>query len=339
MMLTKKKCYILFFVLFYFILFETILFKIKLIINNFFKRIDISIIIPIYNSEEHLQLCLKSVISQSLKNIEIICIDDGSTDNSLKIIKEYKIKDNRIIIIHQTNQGSAVARNKGIAISKGKFIAFMDSDDCYPNNFTLELMFNNSIQNDVLICGGGIINFVEKNNSMKLFNKSKIFFQENRIIYYSNYQYDYYYQRFIYNSNFLKKKKLYFPNYLRYQDPPFFIKVMGLAKKFFALKNITYYYRISNKTFLFFNNERKIIDIYKGIKDCLYISKSMNFHNLYYSVLSHLNSPIFINNAKFFINNEKLRIIISQIINNIDYDFLIKKNFTFIKNNFYDNFK
>ena len=114
---------------------------------------------------------------------------------------------------------------------------------------------------------------------------------------------------------------------------------MGLAKKFFALKNITYYYRISNKTFLFFNNERKIIDIYKGIKDCLYISKSMNFHNLYYSVLSHLNSPIFINNAKFFINNEKLRIIISQIINNIDYDFLIKKNFTFIKNNFYDNFK
>ena len=178
MMLTKKKCYILFFVLFYFILFETILFKIKLIINNFFKRIDISIIIPIYNSEEHLQLCLKSVISQSLKNIEIICIDDGSTDNSLKIIKEYKIKDNRIIIIHQTNQGSAVARNKGIAISKGKFIAFMDSDDCYPNNFTLELMFNNSIQNDVLICGGGIINFVEKNNSMKLLIKVKFFFKK-----------------------------------------------------------------------------------------------------------------------------------------------------------------
>ena len=152
----------------------------------------------------------------------------------MKIIKEYKIKDNRIIIIHQTNQGSAVARNKGIAISKGKFIAFMDSDDCYPNNFTLELMFNNSIQNNVLICGGGIKNFVEKNNTMKLFNKSKLSFQENKIIFYSNYQYDYYYQRFIYNSNFLKKKKLYFPNYLRYQDPPFFIKVMGLAKKIFS---------------------------------------------------------------------------------------------------------
>ena len=323
--------------LFYFILFEKILFKIETIINNLFVNIDISIIIPIYNKEEHLALCLKSVISQSLKNIEIICIDDGSTDNSLEIIKKYKIIDNRIIIIHQKNQGSAIARNKGISISKGKFIAFMDSDDCYPNNFTLELMFNNAIQNDVLICGGGKINFAQKKNIIKLFNKSKIYFKENRIIYYSNYQYQDFFQRFIYNSNFIKKKKLYFPNYLRYQDPPFFIKIMGVAKKFFALKNITYYYRISNKKL--FNNERKIIDIYKGIKECLYISKSMNFYNLYYSELSYLNSQIVLKNAKYFINSKKLRSIITQIIINIDYDFLIKKKFTFIKNKFYNNFK
>ena len=336
-LINSKKIYILFFLLFYFILFEKILFKIETIINNLFVNIDISIIIPIYNKEEHLALCLKSVISQSLKNIEIICIDDGSTDNSLEIIKKYKIIDNRIIIIHQKNQGSAIARNKGISISKGKFIAFMDSDDCYPNNFTLELMFNNAIQNDVLICGGGKINFAQKKNIIKLFNKSKIYFKENRIIYYSNYQYQYFFQRFIYNSNFIKKKKLYFPNYLRYQDPPFFIKIMGLAKKFFALKNITYYYRISNKKL--FNNERKIIDIYKGIKECLYISKSMNFYNLYYSELSYLNSQIVLKNAKYFINSKKLRSIITQIIINIDYDFLIKKKFTFIKNKFYNNFK
>ena len=151
------------------------------------------------------------MISQSLKNIEIICIDDGSTDNSLEIINKYRIKDNRIIIIHQKNQGAAISRNRGISISKGKFIAFMDSDDCYPNKFTLELMFNNAIQNNVLICGGGKINFSQKNNTIQLFNKNKISFKENKIIYYFNYQYDYFYQRFIYNSNFIKKKEAIFP--------------------------------------------------------------------------------------------------------------------------------
>ena len=113
-------------------------------------------------------LCLNSVISQTLSNIEIICIDDGSTDDSLKIIKEYKLKDYRITIIQQKNQGSGIARNKGIKISKGKFISFMDSDDLYPNKFILEFMFKNAIQKKVLICGGGMRVFVQDNNTIKL---------------------------------------------------------------------------------------------------------------------------------------------------------------------------
>ena len=112
---------------------------------------------------------------------------------------------------------------------------------------------------------------------------------------------------------------------------------MGLAKKFYALKNITYYYRISNKKL--FYNERRIIDIFKGIRDCLYISKSMNLYSLYYTVLNHLNSDIIINNAKNFINNEYLRTIISQIIKNIDYELLKKKNLVFIKDKFYNELK
>ena len=210
-------------------------------------------------------LCLNSAISQTLSNIEIICIDDGSTDDSLKILKEYKLKDYRITIIQQKNQGSGFARNKGIKISKGKFISFMDSDDLYPNKFILEFMFKNAIQKKVVICGGGMRVFVQDNNTIKLLKNIKISFPKNIILYYSMYQYDYYYQRFIYNKNFIKKNKLYFPNYLRYQDPPFFIKTMGLAKKFYALKNVTYYYRASYKNLKI--NERKITDIYKGIRD------------------------------------------------------------------------
>jgi len=332
----KNKFFFLIFLFFYLNLFDNKLLFLKKKINKLINAVDLSVIIPIYNNEKLLPICLKSVIGQSLKNIEIICIDDGSTDNSLEILKQFKKKDNRIIIIHQKNHGSAIARNKGILISKGKFLAFMDSDDCYPNNLILELMLNKAIQNKVLICGGGLMNFILKNNSIIL-KKSNIYFTENKIVYYFDYQYDYYYQRFIYKRNFIKKKKLYFPNYLRYQDPPFFIKAMALAKKFYALKNITYYHKISNK--IRFINERKIIDLFKGIRDCLYISKSLNLYNLYYTVLCHFNSNYIINNTKNFINNKHLRVIISQIIKNIDYELLKKNNFIFIKNKFYNQLK
>ena len=125
-----------------------------------------SIIIPVYNNEKYLSFCIKSILKQSLKNIEIICIDDGSTDNSFKVLKKYARLDYRLLIFHQKNMGSATAKNLGIKISKGKFIAFMDSDDFYPNDFTLELMYNNIIRNNVLICGGGLRKFIQKNKKI-----------------------------------------------------------------------------------------------------------------------------------------------------------------------------
>lgn len=295
---------------------------------KFFNKIDISIIIPIYNSEKYLSSCLNSVIRQSIKNIEIICIDDGSKDKSLNILEHYKKKDNRIIILKQKNMGSAVARNRGIKISRGKFLAFLDSDDLYPNKFTLELMFKKAILNNVLICGGGITCFKEKKNKDKLLIKNTTF-NENNIIYFSDYQYHYYYQRFIYYKNFIKRFKLSFPNYLRFQDPPFFIKSMILAKKFYALVNITYYYRLSDKYKTI--NKNKLIDIYFGILDCIKLAKSNKLFKLYYEILSYLNSNILINKTKRYITNAKLKSIINQILNNINYDLLANVNLTFIK--------
>ena len=141
--------------------------------------------------------------------------------------------------------------------------------------FTLELMFKNAIQKKVLICGGGIIKFIEYNHT-KLIIKKNISFPINRIMYYSNYQYNFYYQRFIYNKNFLKKNKLSFPNYLRFHDPPFFIKSMILAKKFYSLVNITYYYRLNSPKIM---NIRRVIDIYKGIRESLIFPSQINYIN------------------------------------------------------------
>lgn len=91
--------------------------------------IKVSVILPVYNSEEFLGECLDSLVNQTLTNLEIICINDGSTDNSLNILNNYAKKDQRIKIITQKNQGHAVATNKGIDIATGECLYLMDSDD------------------------------------------------------------------------------------------------------------------------------------------------------------------------------------------------------------------
>lgn len=98
----------------------------------------LSIIIPVYNTASFLNECLISVVGQSYRNIEIICVDDGSTDHSLQILDEWQHKDNRIIVVHQDNKGLSDARNTGIRLAHGEFIAFVDSDDKVRENIYTE---------------------------------------------------------------------------------------------------------------------------------------------------------------------------------------------------------
>ncbi len=100
------------------------------VVKNSLKRVPkVSVIIPVYNVEQYLRECLDSVLNQTLKDIEVICIDDGSTDSSLDILKEYAKCDNRITVMTQKNLHAGVARNAGLAVAKGQYIHFMDSDD------------------------------------------------------------------------------------------------------------------------------------------------------------------------------------------------------------------
>ena len=101
----------------------------------------ISVIIPIYNVERYLVKCIESVLKQTYSNLEIILIDDGSEDKCGKICEEYKKKDNRIKVIHKTNEGLSEARNAGIVNATGKYITFVDSDD-YIDDCYIELLYN-----------------------------------------------------------------------------------------------------------------------------------------------------------------------------------------------------
>lgn len=117
------------------------------------KTPEISVIIPIYNVEKYLRECLDSVINQSLKNIEIICVNDGSTDETGKIIDEYINKDNRIKKIEQKNKGVAVARNRGYDKAIGKYVIFLDSDDVFEPNMLEEMIERaKKTDADIVIC-------------------------------------------------------------------------------------------------------------------------------------------------------------------------------------------
>ena len=100
----------------------------------------ISVIVPVYNAEEYLEECIDSVLRQTYSNFELIMVNDESTDNSLDIIKKYQSKDERIVVYNQKHQGVSSARNRGIEISKGEYLAFLDADDLYLSKDYLKLL-------------------------------------------------------------------------------------------------------------------------------------------------------------------------------------------------------
>lgn len=107
--------------------------------------IKITVVIPVYNTEKYLKECINSLLNQTLKEIEFIFVNDGSTDSSQSIIESYQKNDSRITLVNQQNQGVSVARNRGIEKAQGEFIAFVDSDD-YVKNDMYEALYNNAVK-------------------------------------------------------------------------------------------------------------------------------------------------------------------------------------------------
>lgn len=128
----------------------------------------VSIIVPVYNAERYIDKCITSILNSTLKEIEVILINDGSKDNSEKIIDEYAQKDLRVKTIHQENRGPAAARNSGIKAARGKYIGFVDSDDTIESTMFYKL-YNLAIKNNtqVAMCGYNEIN-INDNKSVKV---------------------------------------------------------------------------------------------------------------------------------------------------------------------------
>ena len=214
--------------------------------------ISVSVILPIYNMEAYLDASLQSLINQTLKSIEIICVNDGSKDNSLSIIEKYKRIDPRIVLINQENTGSGIARNNGMKKAKGEYIAFLDPDDKLYSKEALEDLYFNAILENTEIAGGNF-EFIYGDFKAKNIEEKNILEEEKLTKNATNYAFkrsfvgtseDYHssswFWRFIYKREFILNNNIFFPDYKRFQDIVFLAKALSICKKIYFSKNIYY---------------------------------------------------------------------------------------------------
>lgn len=222
----------------------------------------ISVVVPVYNAEKYLVKCLDSIINQTYKNIEIVLVNDGSTDESLKIINSYKKKyKNKIVVIDKKNEGQGIARNEGIKISKGEYLTFIDSDDYVDKNMLFDMLdmainlnadivYTNSMYEDINN------NVIEKKSELNTdVVKNYILTQSgpcSKLV----------------KKNLIVENNLYFPKLRAYEDIAI-VPVWALYTKKIAMLNKSYYFYLihNGSTMKQINFNEKMYDITDAINN------------------------------------------------------------------------
>ena len=241
------------------------------------SKVDISIIVPIYNAEKYLNKCIDSLINQTKKELEFILINDGSTDNTEKVIKGYD--DPRVKYFKNKNQGIGKTRNFGISKASGKYIMFLDSDDYYELN-TCEELFKKCEEEklDLVICNyykvydnGNIEEVILPSFKNTTLKDNPSILDENLSPWNK-----------IYKSDLITKNNIKFVEDLKYEDAPFVVECLDKAKKIGKLDKCLNYYVIHGNSETTVRDERcfdilKIVDLMRSyFKDKDYVKESLD---------------------------------------------------------------
>ena len=252
--------------------------------------VRVSVVMPIYNERDFLPASLECIANQTLKEIEIICIDDGSTDNSLEVLKSFQKKDERIRIVTETNAGPALARNNGIRRVRGEYVAFLDADDIFEPTL-LEDLYNEAKRGDLDIV---ITNYDIYNNRKEKFEKAvpadrediyvpgkvtsksehpDVIFQSTSGMAWNK----------LFKSSFIEEKKLAFlPDVKLYEDVYFVMTALSLAERIGSVHKTLVHHRVyseQSRAKMFRKYYYQIPMIYLRVKEFL-------MHNGMYAPLS-----------------------------------------------------
>jgi len=231
----------------------------------------VSVIIPVYNSERYLRECLDSVINQTLRDIEIICVNDGSTDSSLSILNEYAEKDKRLRVLNQENAGAGAARNAGLKVAGGEYLSFLDADDFFAPTM-LEEMYNRCLEDeaDIGICKVWKYDDISRKREFAYWA-----FVQNNIPAAVSFSYkdmpEHIFNTFqnwtwnkLFKRSFIAENKLYFQNIRRTNDLLFTCLALVRARKITLIDKELVYYRVNTQTSSQSTNDAAPLDFYRA---------------------------------------------------------------------------
>ncbi len=238
--------------------------------------VDVSIIVPCYNVEKYLEKCLDSLCHQSLKNIQIIVVDDGSTDQTSQIIAKYAKKDQRILSLRKENGGLSDARNYAFPYVKGEYVAFVDSDD-YVEEDMYEKMYRAAKNNkyDLVEC-----DFIWEYPNKKVLDRAtydKDYFTDIRVVAWNK----------LFATSIIKKNKLCFIKGLRYEDIAFTYSYLPYVKRHGIVHEAFYHY-IQRPESIANTQNIRVREIYDILEQTLLFYQKKGFYNQYKKELEYL---------------------------------------------------
>lgn len=240
---------------------------------------------PVYNAADFLPAALESVLCQSLREIELIAINDGSTDASLEILQG--VQDARLRIISRENRGVGPTRNEGIAAAAGEYLFFLDPDDRIAAPEVLELLYTKAEEHGVSICGGSLSRiYGDQVDARVLPGLEKQHFTEEGLVNYADYQFHYGFYRFLYKRSLLVENGISFPALRRYQDPPFMVRAMLAAGKFYAVPQVTYTYRKEHRPLPWKAGQTR--DLFAGLAEVWQLAQEQQLLELQQAVHANL---------------------------------------------------
>jgi glycosyltransferase involved in cell wall biosynthesis len=254
--------------------------------NHNEKAVKVTVILPVYNVEKYLKQCLDSILNQTLKNIEVICIDDGSTDNSYKVLRNYSLKDSRVYVLRQENKGAGAARNRGLDVANGEYLSFLDSDDFFAPTM-LEEMYElaKANDNDIVICKTKAFNQQTKKEEQtkwtlkeRLLPSKKVFSCYDISDYAFNYAMGWAWDK-LYKRTFIQIHGIKFQE-IRTSNDAFFTFIANLkARKISVVNKELAIHRIKTKTSLSQTRELSYDCFYKAL---IAIKNELIEYGIYY---------------------------------------------------------